>query len=146
MHVPSCFKSDPALLEKQPNGGGNHTDTMLAQETPCDLIKSDVAFGLDHGKDRLLIGVEPGTNRLTLLARSYRTRRPPATMQVTCRRYPNANRAAASQWVKPPSMASTTRWRRSIPYARPIKTSLEKMKAQGTRKPLTLIQRSSKML
>ena len=90
MRVPSFFKSDPALLKEQPNGGGNHTDTMLAQETPGNLMEGDVAFGFDHDKDRLLIGIKPGTTRLTLLARSYRTRRPPATMSVTCRRYPNA--------------------------------------------------------
>ena len=90
MRVLSFFKSDPTLLEELPNGGGNHTDTMFAQEPLGNLMQSDVAFGLDHGQDRLLIGIKLGTARLTLLARSRRTRRPPATMPVTRRRYPNA--------------------------------------------------------
>ena len=90
MRVLSFFKSDPALLKEQPNGGRNHTDTMFAQKTPGDLMKGDVAFGPDHGQDRLLIGIKFGTARLTLLAWPCRTRRPPATMPVTCRRYSNA--------------------------------------------------------
>jgi len=41
------------------------------------------------------------------------------------------NRSAASRWLKPPSIASTTRCRRSIPYAQPMKTSLAKNTRAG---------------
>jgi hypothetical protein len=62
---------------------------MLAGQPLGDLVKRDVPVFFDHGQDLGFIGVEFGTDRMTLLARPGRPGLAPQPGPVAGRRYRN---------------------------------------------------------